>query len=70
MEPDLRVEVNEGIVTLRGTVRYRRDIETIDAAVAGVGGVVDVRNEATAEEDGPPPPPPEMPFDEDRPGLS
>jgi CBS domain-containing protein len=61
-EPNVTVAVDDGNVVLQGTVRYARDLELLSLLAAGVGGVVDVRNEATAAGSEPGPPPPTMPY--------
>jgi CBS domain-containing protein len=52
---DLAVEasVADGVVTLRGTVRFPMDLPVLTAMVWGLPGVVDVRNEATSRESDP-----------------
>ena len=41
--------INEGIVTLTGTVTFPHDIETLRWIVGAVPGVVDIHNDVTAE---------------------
>jgi osmotically-inducible protein OsmY len=45
--------VAEGVVTLRGTVRYPIDLPVLTAIVWRFPGVVDVHNEVTAREPNP-----------------
>jgi CBS domain-containing protein len=42
--------INEGIVTLTGTVTFPHEIETLRWMVGGVPGVVEIHNEVTAEQ--------------------
>jgi hypothetical protein len=49
--------VTDGVVTLRGTVRYPIDLPVLTAIVWRFLGVVEVHNEATAREPNPQPPP-------------
>jgi CBS domain-containing protein len=56
-DPRVTFTVQDGIVALRGTVRYPHDIETISSLVAGIGGVVDVRTDVTAGDREPSAPP-------------
>ncbi|WP_225728981.1 MULTISPECIES: CBS domain-containing protein [unclassified Nocardia] len=61
LEPGtVTVESRDGVVTLRGKVERQSMIGTITALTAAVDGIVDVRNELTADYDDtdiPPPPP-------------
>jgi CBS domain-containing protein len=66
-EPQVTVTVNDGVVLLRGTVRYPRDVEVLASTVAGIGGVVDVRIEVDASHAEPAPPPAAAPFQEQSP---
>jgi CBS domain-containing protein len=66
-QPSVTVVVDDGIVVLRGTVRYEQDAEALSSLVAGVGGVVDIRNEVTAAQGEPGAPPPGVPFEEPAP---
>jgi CBS domain-containing protein len=66
-EPQVAVTVDDGVVLIRGTVRYPRDVEVLATTVAGIGGVVDVRSEVTAAHDEPAPPPASAPFEEQSP---
>jgi CBS domain-containing protein len=49
------VSVADGIVTVRGSVRYPSDVPALSTIVWRFPGVVDVRVEATARESEPPP---------------
>jgi osmotically-inducible protein OsmY len=51
------VSVADGVVTLRGTVRYPIDLPVVAAIAWRLPGVVDVHNEATAREPDPQPRP-------------
>jgi CBS domain-containing protein len=66
-EPQIDVTVDDGVVLLRGSVRYPRDVEVLATTVAGIGGVVDVRSEVSAAHDEPAPPPASAPFEEQSP---
>lgn len=59
--PRVAVAVDDGVVSLKGTVQYPHHVEAIGSLVAGIGGVVDVRNELTAT-DAEPSPPRTVPF--------
>ena len=47
-DPRVTYTVDDGVVTLSGTVRSALDITSVESLVAGTRGVVDVRNELTA----------------------
>jgi CBS domain-containing protein len=49
--------VVDGVVTLRGTVRYPIDVPVLSTIVWRFPGVIDVHNEVTASEPNPQPPP-------------
>jgi CBS-domain-containing membrane protein len=51
------VSVADGVVTLRGTVRFPMDLPVLSSIVWRFPGVVDVQNEATAREPDPQPGP-------------
>jgi CBS-domain-containing membrane protein len=53
----VNVSVDDGIVTVRGSVRYPSDLPVLSTIVWRFPGVVDVRVEATAREPEPPPRP-------------
>lgn len=58
---NVEVDVDGGVVTLRGTVRYPIDLPVLTGIVWRFPGVVDVRNEAVALEPDPQPWRPELP---------
>ena len=51
------VSVADGVVTLRGTVRYPMDLPVLSAVVWRFPGVVDVHSDVTAREPDPQPGP-------------
>jgi CBS-domain-containing membrane protein len=53
----VETSVTDGVVTLRGTVRYPIDLPVLTAIVWSFPGVVEVHNEATAREPNPQPQP-------------
>ena len=56
----VHAEVHQGIVTLRGDVRYEWDLAAVASAVRLVRGVIDVDSELHAREPNPRPVPPVM----------
>lgn len=50
---DLRVEVQDGVVTLSGTVEFPHDLPTVEAVVWSTPGVVAVENHATSRHEEP-----------------
>lgn len=57
-EADVEVSVADGVVMLRGSVRYPIDIPVLSSIVWRFPGVVDVHNRATSREPNPEPWPP------------